>query len=1412
MTLRKLFSMLVVFTLLVGMVPVNALATEVEEIPSPAEPEAEEAAENPIPEIVRPSVTPEQEAAVELMEETPLYSGDCSSYGSDVRWALYPNGELRISGTGAMYGSAASSNIPWSDHADSITSVIIENGVTSIGSHAFYSCKNLTNVSIPHSVTSIGWAAFQFCSSLTGITIPGSVTSIGNEAFYGCGLINVTLSEGVTSIGNEAFGSCNLVSVALPSSVSRLGSIVFGHCVSLTNIYVSNKNPYFSSLDGVLFDKAGDVLLQFPAGREGGYIVPDGVITIGQQAFSRCQALTSVTLPTSVTTIEDEAFSRCPALTSITLPGSVTTIGSSAFESCYALASITIPESVTTIGNSAFYHCDSLTRVTVPGNITTLGSLVFAWCNTLDSVTFSDGVTYIGEYMFNMCTRLTSVTIPVSVTDIDNYAFYGCLNLADVYYGGSPESWNEILIGVCNEYLKKRTEFHYGNDSTLNTSSDVNGVNPEVSKLYITGFSRRELVMDGVQDKAIAVFNQNIAKGDTDRGIAFWDADTGQMVTLLPIENENIRASANCLTIDVGALDIPGGRTYYITIPPGAVESTNGDIFYGLEDKNSWVVTIPQDLSVDGVTMAWAQNGWFPLFKENDYTKPPIPAGSDREYGALLSDWAWNCGYSLSESEAQALLDEPVYLPVTSDGKSFLLDDKATTVRQVMEDIIFTANLQPYLEDLDNLLAETENSTGADSGWGQIAEILSGETEAYELAASWYDQVDRYMTGRASESNFFLSLGAPIAYKLLMDKVTSGQIGPVAKAQLALVENEYALSTIGGMETYAQFKEAVKDVGTAGQGLSAAYTAYVDGNPKNLVRFGFDLLEEHWTETGNGMLTELVGAYQEISSAKSAVQLCMFLGSSIGYFPMVVDLYQDLNNSRYSQVKTAYFLADYYVAEKDPDLYDTILGLDDGMLHSSTYVWNNFSSEDALNYELALDRGERSSDPVIANWARFINTGGMVDLDGADIAMLRRDITNYATILRYAKSIDTTSTIEALVGYLKTEAEQGNRTAVAVSCPVVVNIYDADNQLVASLSSEHEEIADNRFGTLYLLGENGETKYFYLNSADYRAEIVPYDAGTMDVTITQMSAEGNADSVYYEDVQLSPDMVISTDIWISEDSALTVTGSSGTIKPESEIPVSFLEVNGPEEVAVGSSAVLTAVVGPVAATSKTVTWNSSEPSILSVTPDGTVSALAEGSAVITCTTNSGITASMAISTYLPATSLTCNTEAVSMLVGESCPLSVTVEGGAGRPISWRSSNASVISVDQSGTINALSAGTAVVTAEADGLTVDIRVTAGLAPLAVSLYQSDMGEMQLKMDLTNLSLEQNFAETIYLALYHGAKMEGLISIPSGLAPGETRTVYYPLTALSEGGTYSVSAFILDGDCVPYQIKTTQTLIP
>ena len=259
---------------------------------------------------------------------------DSGSCGENVTWTLTADGTLTISGTGAMTDYTYDSRSPWYSCRTYIKRVVMQQGVTSIGDHAFWDCSGLTSVTIPDGVTSIGDSAFSGCAALTSVTIPEGVTSIGDYAFAYCvSLTSVTIPDGVTSIGDSAFSGCTaLTSVTIPGSVTSIGGGAFSGCTSLTSV-----------------------------------AIPSSVTEIGGSAFSGCTGLTSVTIPDSVTSIGDSVFSGCTALTAVTISDGVTAIGGSTFSNCIRLAKVTIPKSVTSIGKNAFYYCESIADVYYDG-------------------------------------------------------------------------------------------------------------------------------------------------------------------------------------------------------------------------------------------------------------------------------------------------------------------------------------------------------------------------------------------------------------------------------------------------------------------------------------------------------------------------------------------------------------------------------------------------------------------------------------------------------------------------------------------------------------------------------------------------------------------------------------------------------------------------------------------------------------------------------------------------------------------------------------------------------------------------------------------------------------------------------------------------------------------------------------
>ena len=324
-------------------------------------------------------------------------SGNCGDSGSNVTWLLDDNGTLTISGSGKIEDYRSDIDQPWYSNRSDITSVVIESGVTSIGSQAFYECSNLTSITIPSGLTSIGEQAFGNCTGLTSITIPSGFISIGDYAFWNCtGLTSITIQNGVTSIGTGAFWNCTgLTSITIPSSVTSIGVNVFYNCTGLTDITVDSNNSSFCSESGVLFNKDKTTLIYYPLGKnDSSYTIPDGVTVIEQYAFYCNSKLTSVTIPSGVTSIGEMAFRECSGLTSVIVPSSVTSIEYHAFWCCFNLI-IYIPGGIT-IGTDAFYSTAAKITYTVDSsNNVKITDISLSSGNTVDIPATIDGKTVI---------------------------------------------------------------------------------------------------------------------------------------------------------------------------------------------------------------------------------------------------------------------------------------------------------------------------------------------------------------------------------------------------------------------------------------------------------------------------------------------------------------------------------------------------------------------------------------------------------------------------------------------------------------------------------------------------------------------------------------------------------------------------------------------------------------------------------------------------------------------------------------------------------------------------------------------------------------------------------------------------------------------------------------------------------
>ena len=432
------------------------------------------------------------------------YSGTC---GAGLTWSFDEStGTLTISGEGAMkdypFSAVEESLVPWYAHRNKITTVVMEPGITHLGSNSFYFSDSLVSVTIPDTVTSIGECAFYECTALKKVNLPGSITEIGYRLFYGCSaLTEVCLPDGMKTIASRMFEGCtSLAMIDLPETVTTVGFGAFMDCESLMSIRIP---ATVELVENFAFEDCSRLLavaFMGPAPKIASYAFEYSYPTIyypaGDPSWTQA-VMNGVSGDLEWTAVEDPAGVKLPKpgdvlegscgenakwklengtltitgtgvakaskwfgfrseITTVIVGEGITDFGNVAWSN---VVKITLPSTLTVINGGAFRQCTKLEQIIIPAGVTEIGANAFRACSSLKRVVLPDGIKRIENDTFCDCTALEEIVLPETVEYIGEYAFSSCTSLAKIVF---PKGLKEIGTYAFNKCKNLKCVIYQG--------------------------------------------------------------------------------------------------------------------------------------------------------------------------------------------------------------------------------------------------------------------------------------------------------------------------------------------------------------------------------------------------------------------------------------------------------------------------------------------------------------------------------------------------------------------------------------------------------------------------------------------------------------------------------------------------------------------------------------------------------------------------------------------------------------------------------------------------------------------------------------------------------------------------------------------------------------------------------------
>lgn len=741
------------------------------------------------------------------------------------------------------------------------------------------------------------------------------------------------------------------------------------------------------------------------------------------------------------------------------------------------------------------------------------------------------------------------------------------------------------------------------------------------------------------------------------------------------------------------------GKQYFVEAETGAINAYNGQNSY---DTNHSEIKITFTAYDDSKIFT---AGKYITFSEKNGVS--IPKDITTEYIEELKYWAAEYGMDdvANSDNLEKVLKTTVSMPAKVQDKEdiCLINFDDTTLMNLMRDELF---IEKYQKNLDDAFQDLESS----KNFGDVV-------DAFKKCEKYNEEADKFFKSRKNSSSpYFMTVAVPILLQsfLTINKHTGAYefSKPLLKVMSleACVGDEIEKTLTS--ENYKEYQNNTKKVKAIIETAETLYKGKVNGFTAGmLIKFGADMFGYIPKEKKDSWINKGLKYVKEFKSIKSCVEFMFFMGTSAAMVSLIPNLVGKLWDMFDEKTLAWYYLSDYYIYERYPSLYEFCYGEE---LYPTDNVFN-MGINDFPAYIMLYGTPEQireiqevEKDPILEQWCQFISKNIRAEKHLRDSNFeYRRKINTFSGINKYIESVDTNELKMAIVKYASAILSGTDTTTIMVACPVTIKIFDKETcELITSVSSDDNDYKDDSpYFTVYTLGENNEIKCVALSSDQYYMEIVPYDTGTMDVSVDF----GNGEALCYENVPLSVDESYYIENTNQEFFEL-MTQDETVIEPIESIPGREIRITSDKNICnVGEAVKYEAVIYPDYAEGS-VEWSVDNTEIGSIDPDGTFHALKPGKAVIEAKLNND--SSIIDTKEITVISLdeNCIDPSTTITLKRNEKKKLEISGLTDLEIqnlSWYSDTPDIAKITSDGYVLGLNAGETAITAEYNGIVITV---------------------------------------------------------------------------------------------------------